>query len=404
MSKIWTTISDAVIVSGKAVLATTGIQLRDNTEWLKARVDAIPSTAWSGLKLTAGIDTDHDVTVAAGAARDTTDADALVNPASQTKQLDVPWATGSNAGGLANAPLVSNSVAISFDNATSKINGTGLFGAANAGATVIVRGSASNDSNFEVTAATADSLTVSPAPTTEGAGSSITIYIIQPNWLYNLYIADDGAGGAEIGFDDDLAAANFLGLAGVGTLYRAIGYIETDASANVSNIVWIGDGERVRHYGTAGSYTWRKPALLHYLLSEPVGGGGGGGSDGAADGRNGASGGYSFKRILAADLAATETITVGTGGNPATTGQTGGTSSFGSHNSATGGTGGRYGDATVSFNSPGGVGSGGDYNGVGQTGGLRTGMKTAGMYGAGAGGAHSDSGDPGLVRITEVFA
>ena len=89
--------------------------------------------------------------------------------------------------------------------------------------------------------------------------------------------------------------------------------------------------------------TWTKPAGLVYAKVTAVGGGGGYLASG---------GGTSIKTILAASLGATETVTVGRGGQIVTAASTGGTTSFGAHCSATGGI----------SNSVGGTGTGGDIN------------------------------------------
>ena len=62
----------------------------------------MPKNHISGLVLSHGADTDHDITVAAGLeARDGTDAEDMVLAAETTKQFDVEWAVGDNAGGFA---------------------------------------------------------------------------------------------------------------------------------------------------------------------------------------------------------------------------------------------------------------------------------------------------------------
>ena len=53
-----------------------------------------------GLTLSNAADTEHDITIAAGAARDSTDAYTLGLAAAITKQIDAAWAAGTNAGGL----------------------------------------------------------------------------------------------------------------------------------------------------------------------------------------------------------------------------------------------------------------------------------------------------------------
>lgn len=123
------------------------------------------------------------------------------------------------------------------------------------------------------------------------------------------------------------------------------------------------------------SGTWTKATLNpKFVKVTVVGGGGAGGGASAtgvgegASGAGGAGGGCSIKRILAASLGTTETVTVGTGG-VAVSGNNGGngvTSSFGSHATATGGTGGALGNntagSTASAGGLGGVGSSGDVN------------------------------------------
>lgn len=106
--------------------------------------------------------------------------------------------------------------------------------------------------------------------------------------------------------------------------------------------------------------------------------GGGGGSGGCATtsstqvsvASGGGGGGYAEKFILAASLAANETVTVGTGGSAGAAGNnaggTGGTSSFGSFCSGVGGGAGVGGAATTGTNfnggGSGGAGSSGDVN------------------------------------------
>lgn len=133
------------------------------------------------------------------------------------------------------------------------------------------------------------------------------------------------------------------------------------------------------------SGTWTKATKNPKFIKVTViaGGGGSGGSDGGsattvAEGAGGGGGGCSIKTIMAADLADTESVTVGVGGTAGASGGgsdggTGGSSSFGSHCSAGGGGGGDgMGTATTSGIQPGGgggVGSGGDENFTGDDGG-----------------------------------
>lgn len=119
-----------------------------------------------------------------------------------------------------------------------------------------------------------------------------------------------------------------------------------------------------RYY--TSSNTWTKPSNLDFVVVEVVGGGSGGGSVNAeAVGGGGAAGGYAVKKIAAASLGATETVTIGAGG---AANSAGGTSSFGAHCSATGGAAPPAGGA-VAQGATGGVGSGGDLNLDGEDGG-----------------------------------
>lgn len=129
---------------------------------------------------------------------------------------------------------------------------------------------------------------------------------------------------------------------------------------------------RVTTFTASGTYT--KPSWLRRAVVEVVGGGGAGGGakttgvGQASAGAGGGGGGYARKLIAAADIGATETVTVGPGGTGAAgaTGGDGGTTSFGAHVSATGGFGGGSSPATTGMSGAGGggrgQGSGGDIN------------------------------------------
>jgi len=61
-----------------------------------------------GLTMTNAADADHDITVAAGVATDSTNVITLVRSSALTKQIDATWASGNNAGGLAATLTVAN--------------------------------------------------------------------------------------------------------------------------------------------------------------------------------------------------------------------------------------------------------------------------------------------------------
>ena len=95
----------------------------------------LPTRFFTGLTLSNDTDTDHDINVTAGAARDSTDAADLTLAAEQTKQLDASWATGDDAGGLSSSLTIaadtwyhcflctiSGTVEIGFDTSVTAAN------------------------------------------------------------------------------------------------------------------------------------------------------------------------------------------------------------------------------------------------------------------------------------------
>ena len=81
----------------------TGLQqLRMNVgatapEWGSA---GVPMNYLTGLGLSNAADTDHDITIAVGTARDSANAYDLPLASPLTKQIDAAWAAGTNAGGM----------------------------------------------------------------------------------------------------------------------------------------------------------------------------------------------------------------------------------------------------------------------------------------------------------------
>lgn len=127
-----------------------------------------------------------------------------------------------------------------------------------------------------------------------------------------------------------------------------------------------------------GTYTPTTGML--YCDIEVWGGGGGGGGAGAsgfAAAGGGGAGGYAKKIVSAATIGASQSVTIGAGGNAGaatgnTPGGTGGTTSVASIISASGGVGGSSQEGGANNAVPGGIGgagSGGDVNGTGAPGG-----------------------------------
>jgi hypothetical protein len=100
-------------------------------------------------------------------------------------------------------------------------------------------------------------------------------------------------------------------------------------------------GDNYQEFTSSG--TWTKPAGVTWVYVEAIGGGASGAKSSSSGTTTGGGGGGGFNSIvlLASDLSATETVTVGAGGTAVTgsnaSGNDGGDSSFGSHLTAKGG-------------------------------------------------------------------
>lgn len=153
-------------------------------------------------------------------------------------------------------------------------------------------------------------------------------------------------------------------------------------------------------FTSSGTFNKADYPWARRVLARVQGGGGSGGgceATGSGEGSEGGGsggGGYDERWIEVADLDASETVTVGSGGAGSSSGgsgNSGGTSSFGSHVSATGGGGGELGAATggsvTESGGNGGQGSGGDLNLRGDDGGagrVISGSVTKGNFGGGS--------------------
>lgn len=137
-------------------------------------------------------------------------------------------------------------------------------------------------------------------------------------------------------------------------------------------------GSESYYWALTANGTWTKPAGLdddRMVTIEAWGGGGGGGT--ASGGGGGGGGGYAMRRIRAADLPSSVSVTIGAGG---TANSSGGNTNFGAILTAFGGGGGTGSGAA-------GGGGGGEVTKGGSASGSVVG--SAGMIGGGAGGAPS---------------
>lgn len=73
---------------------------RENMAQIKTWWEQIGRNFITGLTLSNDTDADHDIAIAAGAARDATNAVDMALSATLTKQIDATWAVGDDAGGL----------------------------------------------------------------------------------------------------------------------------------------------------------------------------------------------------------------------------------------------------------------------------------------------------------------
>jgi hypothetical protein len=100
----WEEISTVTFATAAEIIAGTETDKSIAPDQLKLAgiVPAVLPTGWiTGLGMSNAADTDHDITVAAGKARDATDAADLVLASAITKRFDADWSVGSTNGGFA---------------------------------------------------------------------------------------------------------------------------------------------------------------------------------------------------------------------------------------------------------------------------------------------------------------
>lgn len=249
---------------------------------------------------------------------------------------------------------------------------------------------------------------------------------------------------------DNLKGGELVAGGYVDLLYNGTNWIFLYSQQFIDNQIHAGGGIIIgkQVFSTAGSFTYTPTDGMECCIIECVGGGGGGGGargnpPGVWIGGGGGSGGYSRKIASAADIGASQSMTVGAGGSPQAAGSD---TSVGTLCIAKGGSAGSATDAQVpvtgtagaggvvgtgDLTSAGAPGSGGAFNNVSTSIYPRMGFGgssifgggakapdasgagvTAGSYGSGGGGAQSTdtnlysggSGSAGVVFITEFAA
>ena len=215
----------------------------------------------------------------------------------------------------------------------------------------------------------------------------------------HIVIEDGGTDGSGTNASDNLlledVTPNLIPFSDINSGTSTSGHVLTSQGDGASATFAAGGGglQSMQVFTSTGTYT--KPDGINRIKVTVVGGGGGGGNNSAnsssGDIASGGGAGGAAIKIIDASSISTESVTIGAGGNGATSGghqgSAGGTSSFGSHCSATGGTGGKGGtnspNSDAGLPGPGGSGSSGTVNITGMNG---FGGDQQGMLG-GAGGA-----------------
>lgn len=255
---------------------------------------------------------------------------------------------------------------------------------------------------------------VAPAGTVVGTTDTQTLT------AKTIALGSNTISGTKAEFNAAMTDADFATIAGTETLTgkTLTSPVINDPDINVGGVDWLPGLQQVVRFTAGGSFTKASYPSMKFIRVRVVGGGGAGGgaaSTGAGQssaGSGGAAAGYAEKIIQAASLAASETVTVGTGGLGVSgaAGNAGTASSFGAHCSANGGSGGgglMTATSTIGT-SPGpngGTSSGGDIGFKGQGGGysLRvtassaiSGRGGAGPFGSGGMEKEASDGEGGF--------
>ena len=230
----------------------------------------------SGLVMSNGTDTAHDIDFAAGSCRDSGNLHNIETSSTFVKQLDVPWATGTAAGGLGTLQIDGAQTVTCGDGDggssrdTLTINSGTFVVTPAAGDTLIVVGSASNDGNYQVVTSSTTVAEVAAASFAAEATSAAVIHMIESDQTYHDFAILSGRT-VDFGYDTSVTATNLLSESGY-VYYRRLGSRRTDGSANWYQFFQHGDrvllDAAVRDVSTSSTGL---DVVSHTLTSIPIG-------------------------------------------------------------------------------------------------------------------------------------
>jgi len=213
---------------------------------------ALPRNYRAGLITSLDTDTDHDINIAVGQCRDSTDTKNMLLETTITKQIDATWAGGDDAGGLNATDFASGSSGTEPDTwyhvylikdtgaitAVTDAGGGDITCAASShllttSNRVTISGTLDYDGDYTVTAVS--------------AGVSFNVTATFVNSQTGTYESVDA------GFDKSTTAVNLLSDSGY-TYYRRVGSIMTDATA-------APDANIRAYVQRANEFIWSSPQL-----------------------------------------------------------------------------------------------------------------------------------------------
>ncbi len=223
--------------NSSGILASVGSSGRVNATGVSAS-----ESYRSGLAVTDGTDTDHDLDIATGAAQSFDLSHDIILAASQAgKQLDVKWATGAAAGmlgmpDLTSAIVLTFSLTASPDTITAG-SGTPFAGCNDGGTetgTIIIQGGSTNDGTYEVASCTDTVLTLGEAVLAgdeTGTSGEYESRYVQPDTWYHLFLIEL-AGTEDICADVSEVAVNCLSESSYDQ-WRLLSSFLTNGTANI---------------------------------------------------------------------------------------------------------------------------------------------------------------------------